>query len=366
MTNEQLLQKLKLELPCLLDRCNFNITILNGEFCASESYLPKNVTITPLCDLTDEVLFAFLNKQAPEENKMALINTALVKAGFLLEVDVSQNQETIYINHISYGVDLNFNQGRNIYSFKKNSRLSIIERFFSLDTTTPAQINNTVSQWLLEDGAQADICSLDSSSNVLGSKNINNIFVNQKNNSHFSYFSCFINVHSVKNNMRIILEESGAKCNLYSISLLNQSSCVENDIYVEHKKAGCKSNQIYKGVFNDSSRGRFDSLVLVNQDAQQTSAVQKNNNILLSDKAIVQSNPQLEIFADDVECAHGSTTGQIDEAALFYLRSRGINKEAAHSILLKAFLNDVIKEIDDTNVKKLILMALNKKLNTLN
>ena len=165
--------------------------------------------------------------------------------------------------------------------------------------------------------------------------------------------------------MHVLLEEEHAICNLYSISLLNKSNCVEHDIFIEHLKKNCQSQQVYKGVFGDSSRGRFDSLVLVHKDAQKTSAIQQNNNIILSEKSVVQSNPQLEIFADDVECAHGSTVGQIDDEALFYLRSRGVGQRAAYNILLNAFLYDVVDKIHDSLALKITEDAIKQKLNTL-
>ena len=366
MTEKEISRKLTLEFAYILDRSNFNVTIINGEFCEAKSYLPKNVRITRLRDLTDEKVAVFFKKAPYKKNTLALINTALVKRGFLLEADISKREETIYINYVDSPDNIHFNQARNIYSVKKNAKLSVIERFFFLGEGLPA-IKNDVSQWILEDGAQASLYMLDCESNTRDCKDINNIFVNQKNNSTFSCFSFYINVqHVIKNNLRVFLEGSGSVCNLFSLSLLDKYSCVEHDIYIEHKKPDCKSNQVYKGVFDNYAKGKFDSVILVHQDAQKTSAVQQNNSLLLSDNSMVQSNPQLEIFADDVECAHGATMGQIDEAALFYLRSRGIRKETAHNLLLRAFFEDIIEKIDNKEARKLVLMGLDKKLNTLN
>jgi Fe-S cluster assembly protein SufD len=107
----------------------------------------------------------------------------------------------------------------------------------------------------------------------------------------------------------------------------------------------------------------FDSCVVVKKDAQKTKTIQKNNNILLSSRSTVNTNPQLEIFADDVECAHGSTIGEIDEAALFYLKTRGLSKKTATNLLLSAFVNDVTKMISEKNIKKELTSDLNKQLN---
>ena len=162
--------------------------------------------------------------------------------------------------------------------------------------------------------------------------------------------------------MNIQLAEKRAKCDLYSISLLSENAHIDNNIVVKHTSPQCTSSQIFKGVFNDASKGVFDSCVLVEKGAQKTIARQKNNNIVLSDYASINSNPQLEIFADDVECVHGSTTGQLDSGALFYLQSRGLSKILAKNILLTAFLCDVVQKIPDRRVKTRVLLDLNKKL----
>jgi Fe-S cluster assembly protein SufD len=115
---------------------------------------------------------------------------------------------------------------------------------------------------------------------------------------------------------------------------------------VDHKVANCYSNEIYKGILDDNSKGVFNGKIFVQPDAQKTNAFQSNKNILLSDTATINTKPQLEIWADDVSCSHGCTTGQLDEEQLFYLRSRGIGKSKATAMLLHAFVNDVLDKIE--------------------
>jgi Fe-S cluster assembly protein SufD len=121
---------------------------------------------------------------------------------------------------------------------------------------------------------------------------------------------------------------------------------VDNHTAVDHKVPNCYSNEIYKGILDDTSKGVFNGKIFVRPDAQKTNAFQSNKNILLTDTASINTKPQLEIWADDVSCSHGCTTGQLDEEQLFYLRSRGISKSSARAMLLHAFANDVIDEID--------------------
>ncbi len=121
---------------------------------------------------------------------------------------------------------------------------------------------------------------------------------------------------------------------MYGLYMLNGKTHVDNHTNVDHKKPNSESNELYKGILTDQSRGVFNGKIFVRKDAQKTNAFQQNNNILLSEDAILNTKPQLEIWADDVKCSHGCTTGQLDEEALFYLRARGIGKESAKSLLL--------------------------------
>ena len=362
--SEKLVKTIRIKIPHLLNNPGFFATIIDGEFCESLSCLPKNVKIIHFRDFDEKAFAHFLNTKKSWDNPAALVNVALANSGFMLEATRSSSQEKITINHINSSNASGVEHMRNIYSFKKGAKLTIIENFYNLHEPV-SRVNNTVSQWILEEDAVVNLYSVNSWQDTAGSRNVTSSFIYQKKNSVTSFFNSYTKVNSIKNNVHVLLEEEHAICNLYSISLLNKSNCVENDIFIEHLKKNCQSMQVYKGVFGDSSRGRFDSLVLVHKDAQKTSAIQQNNNIILSEKSVVQSNPQLEIFADDVECAHGSTVGQIDDEALFYLRSRGVGQRAAYNILLNAFLYDVVNEINDSLALKITEDAIKQKLNTL-
>ena len=362
--SEKLIKTIRIHIPHLFNNPGFCATIIDGEFCESLSCLPENVKIIHFRDFDEKAFAPFLNTKKSWDNPAALVNVALANSGFMLEATRSSSQEKITINHINSSNTSGVEHMRNIYSFKKNAKLTIIENFYNLHEPV-SRVNNTVSQWILEEDAVVNLYSVNSWQGTAGSKNVTSSFIYQKKNSVTSFFNSYTEANSIKNNVHALLEEEHAICNLYSISLLNKSNCVEHDIFIEHLKKNCQSQQVYKGVFGDSSRGRFDSLVLVHKDAQKTSAIQQNNNIILSEKSVVQSNPQLEIFADDVECAHGSTVGQIDNEALFYLRSRGVGQRAAYNILLNAFLYDVVDKINDSLALKITEDAIKQKLNTL-
>lgn len=158
----------------------------------------------------------------------------------------------------------------------------------------------------------------------------------------------------VRNNLSLKLLDSGCIGNMYGLYLLNGKTHVDNHTNVDHTKPHAESNELYKGILADHSRGVFNGKIFVRQDAQKTNAFQQNNNILLSEDAIVNTKPQLEIWADDVKCSHGCTTGQLDEEALFYLQARGIDKMQAKGLLLYAFAGEVLEHIDDESFRTYI------------
>lgn len=137
---------------------------------------------------------------------------------------------------------------------------------------------------------------------------------------------------------------------------------IDNHTIVDHIKPHCNSNEVYKGILDDNAVGVFNGKVFVRQDAQITNAFQQNNTILLSDNAVSNSKPELEIYADDVKCSHGSTTGQIDEEAIFYLQSRGVGRKSALNLMINAFAKDALEKISiealhnyiDTKIEELL------------
>ncbi|MEB2779650.1 Fe-S cluster assembly protein SufD [Algoriphagus sp. C2-6-M1] len=166
----------------------------------------------------------------------------------------------------------------------------------------------------------------------------------------------------VRNNLSLNIRGSNSEGNMYGLYLLNGKSHVDNHTNVDHTVPHAESNELYKGILTDSSRGVFNGKIFVRQDAQKTNAFQQNNNILLSEDAVVNTKPQLEIWADDVKCSHGCTTGQLDEEALFYLRARGIAKDQAKGLLLYAFAGEVLEHITDASFKAYCIAHVQERL----
>lgn len=156
----------------------------------------------------------------------------------------------------------------------------------------------------------------------------------------------------VRNDVNAVLDGEGIDCILNGLYLADGRQLVDNHMRVEHAKPHCASHELYKGVLDGKARAVFNGLIHVHPGAQKTDAKQSNRNLLLSKDAIANSNPQLEIYADDVKCTHGSTVGQLDDDAIFYLRSRGIGAEAARSLLTYAFASDIVERIKVEPVRR--------------
>lgn len=191
---------------------------------------------------------------------------------------------------------------------------------------------------------------------------VSNIETNLLQDSRFTSVTISLSGEMVRNNLSLNLLGSNSEGNMYGIYLLNGKTHVDNHTNVDHTIPHAESNELYKGILADQSRGVFNGKIFVRQDAQKTNAFQQNNNILLSEDAIVNTKPQLEIWADDVKCSHGCTTGQLDEEALFYLQARGIDKVQAKGLLLYAFAGEVLEHIQNDNFREYCISLVQERL----
>ncbi len=166
----------------------------------------------------------------------------------------------------------------------------------------------------------------------------------------------------MRNNLDIFLKGEHTETHLDGITIIGDGQLVDHHTLVDHKIPNCSSNELYKGIYDGSAHGVFNGKVMVHPHAQKTNAFQENNNILLTDKASIDTKPQLEIYADDVQCSHGCTIGQLDEEALFYLQSRGIPEKEGIALLLYAFANDGLRNVKIQELRKKLNKQIAQKL----
>jgi Fe-S cluster assembly protein SufD len=166
----------------------------------------------------------------------------------------------------------------------------------------------------------------------------------------------------IRNNLNVSLDEAHCESHLTGLFFPSGKDHFDNHTQVDHRVPDCFSDELYKGILDGQSKGVFNGKIYVRPQAQKTNAYQSNKNILLTDTASIDTKPQLEIWADDVKCSHGSSTGKLDEEQLFYLRTRGIDEESARALLIYAFANDVSEKVQMAGIRSIIDKLIQEKL----
>jgi len=191
---------------------------------------------------------------------------------------------------------------------------------------------------------------------------INNSEAEQYRDSTYSSFVVDLGGQIVRNNLSSILRAEHTMTHMKGVYLANGTQHIDNQSFMDHAFPHCDSNELYKGILTDKAVGVFNGKVMVRQDAQKTNAFQQNSSLVLSDSAKMDSKPQLEIFADDVKCSHGATIGQLEEELLYYLRTRGLSKEKASTLLQIAFLAEVVEAFKVEGVRAMAQRLIEEKL----
>ena len=265
---------------------------------------------------------------------------------FSLRVDANAvPDKPLHIVHV-YTADRNLLvQPRHTVIVNRNAALTVIESVISsLPADGPKILVNSLAEIMIEQDAQLEHILIQTAGP--STRLIHHTTVRQKRQSLFNNFTITLpGSELVRNELHVRMEEEYSETHLYGLYLTGGRQLVDNHTLVDHQKPSCQSNELYKGVLLDQSTGVFNGKIYVHKDAQKTNAFQQNNNLVIGDRATIDSKPQLEIFADDVKCSHGSTVGQFSEEALFYLRSRGIGEQAAKGLLINAFAFDVTEKI---------------------
>lgn len=301
----------------------------------------------------------YFNKIATKDS-LASLNTAFSSEGAYIHIPKNKLvQKPIQIIHFSTGHEgALMLQPRNLIVVDENSHVQIIERHQSL-TDNPI-LTNSVTEIFANKRAIVDYYKIQNDNE--NASLIDNTFINQKQESVASVHTFSFGGNLTRNNLNFFQNGERIDSTLKGVTILGNKQHVDHNTLVHHIQPNCESHQDYKGIFGDSATGVFNGKVFVNKEAQKTNAYQANNNILISDKAAINTKPQLEIFADDVKCSHGCTIGQLDESAMFYMRSRGIPEKEAKALLMYAFSNNVLSSVKIPEIKQRITKIIANKL----
>lgn len=332
---------------------------VNGKYAEEHSKIissPEDIIIKPLSKAYKEntdLIEQYFSKQADiHTDAFVALNTAFASEGLFVHVPRGKAVETPVLAYFISDTtqDKMIAQPRNLYLIGENSQVNLTESFQGLGTN-PAY-HNVVSEIVLDKHAVANYHKLQADADKTYHTGTTQVL--QAARSLFNATTVTLSGAMIRNNLNVVLDAEDCEAHMFGLYMLKGETHVDNHTAVDHKKPNCFSNELYKGIMDEKSKGVFNGKIYVRPGAQKTNAFQSNKNILLTNDASVDTKPQLEIWADDVKCSHGATTGQIDQEQLFYLMTRGLSKEQARGMLLKAFASDVVKHIKVEPVREQI------------
>ncbi|NJN26946.1 MAG: Fe-S cluster assembly protein SufD [Cyclobacteriaceae bacterium] len=309
--------------------------------------LPKGLSISTLQEALHhnaKDIESHLGKYAIKNNDaFASLNTIFSYEGIFIKVDKNVQIDKPILLHYS-GTDHPGHaiyQSRSLILAEPGARLSIVESYSS--DHSEDHFSNHVSEIVVGANALLDYYKLQNQS--ASTYHVDNTFITQSKDSVVKSYVFTLEGKIIRNNLNVDLEDENCETHMFGLYVAHGDNHIDNHTVVDHKMPHCFSNEIYKGILDDTAKAVFNGKIFVRPNAQKTNAFQSNKNILLTDTASMNSKPQLEIWADDVKCSHGCTTGQLDDEQMFYLRSRGISKASARAMLLHAFVDDVLDKI---------------------
>ena len=324
--------------------------------------LPEGVFVGSLQRFSEEYPEQFNTYYAQiadySDNGVVAYNTMFAQDGFVVYVpkNVTVEKPLQLINILRGGVDLSVNR-RILIIAEENAQVKLLVCDHTVDDVR--FVVTQVTEVFADVSAQVDLYELEENSEKV--TRLTNLFSEQKDHSNVQT-SC-ITLHNgyTRNNYRFRLLGEHAEAHAGGLAICDKDQHIDNFAFLDHVKPNCMSNELFKTVLNDRASGVFCGKILVEKDAQKTMAYQTNRNLLASDSAQMFSKPQLEIYADDVKCSHGLTTGQLDEEALFYMRARGIDKDEARLLLMVAFTSDVVDMIRIESLQERLTTLIDKR-----
>lgn len=328
--------------------------------------LPQGLTLLPMAEALEdaarrteiEAETAYTGGTA--QNAFLPLNRSMATQGVYLRAArnaaIDKPVHCVYIStptgtpHSSYP--------QHVLHAETGSTLTLIESYHATDAAAPYFTN--AASWV-HVAANAHVHHYRLQTEGTAALQVNSIQVRQHRDSTYSAYTLDLGGHVVRNNLGTCHFGTNLETNYYGVYFGTGQQHIDNQTFIDHAQPHGQSNELYKGILTDYARGVFNGKVMVRQDAQKTNAYQQNSSLVLSNNAIMDAKPQLEIFADDVRCSHGATIGQLDEGSVFYLRSRGIPEAAARGILQEAFLKEAIEKMPHEPVRLWAFERLGEK-----
>ena len=343
--------------PWRMEAAGCQLVFVNGRFSAelsSPGNLPAGIHVSSLAkqivedpEAVEAHLGAYLDTQ---RDAFSALNTAFAEEGAYIRIRRGTLLHApIHLLFVSAGNGSPLmTHPRNLIVAEEGSQAAIIEDYVSLDAG--AAFCNTATELVAADNASISHYLIEREDTR--AFNVSTLRIQQGRSANVSSHSLLLGGALVRNNVHPVLAGEGGECLINGLFIGGGRQHLDNYMYVEHASPHCGSRQFYNGILDGHAHGVFHGRIIVHKDAQKTDAKQTNRNLLLSDDAQIDTKPQLEIYADDVKCTHGATIGQIDEDALFYLRSRGIDEGSARKLLLLAFASECLDRMKEEPARK--------------
>ncbi|RYZ30737.1 MAG: Fe-S cluster assembly protein SufD [Chitinophagaceae bacterium] len=342
------------------------LVFVNGIYVASLSTIrSKALLIQSLDEATKGEHKSLVLEQLGHSSKyikdgIHALNTAFVAEGLFVHVKRGQIVEhPVYIYNITDARSANIlSQPRSLVYVGENAQVEITETYITVGMSE--SFTNQVMEFVVEKDAVVGYYKIQN--DLPSSNQVNTTHFRQLGKSVVTAVTISLNGGIVRNNLNMVMEAENSESHMYGLYFLKGSTHVDNHTIVDNVKPHLLSNELYKGIVDDNATAIFNGKIFVQPNAQKINAFQSNKNILLSDNATVNTKPQLEIYADDVKCSHGCTVGQLDEEALFYLRSRGVSEKAAKSLLVHAFAIDILEHIKPEPIRTYVDQLISERL----
>jgi Fe-S cluster assembly protein SufD len=318
--------------------------------------LPDGISFEPLTQALENDPEFIESQLSTEELKydqgFSALNAAMMESGTVFRVAKGvQVKEPIEIVYMNGGTDAPIiRHPHNVFVLEAGSQATLVMRHAGI--ATGAYFNNAVTEIVVGDGAILKHYTLQT--DCMEAIHLSTVNVRVGKDATYETFNFAIGGRLSRTETRVRLEGRGAHCNLSGAYMMRGREHCDNITIVDHLVPDTTAREVFKGVLDDEARGVFQGKLIVHKDAQRTNGHQLSRALLLSDRAEMDAKPELEIYADDVKCSHGATTGQIDENALFYLRSRGVPEALARNLLIQSFIAEALEEISDEKVREAI------------
>lgn len=350
----------KFEIPSDVEQYKLEDTItlvvVNGNYSGalSDKIILKGLHITSFSNLDAGAKKRIASTTDVKSDAFVALNTAFSSNGFHLKVEKNADlQIPLHVIYVSDASSEALVNTRNLIEVEENASVTIIEQHVVCGKGKV--FNNFLSEKFVAQNAK--LISYTWQNEGLRGYSVNTHQVDVKQDGHYDNTTITLSGQVVRNNHNVVLSGKNGQAHLNGLFVSGQTQFIDNHTLMDHRVPHCESNELYKGIIKDKSTAVFNGKIFVRKDAQKTNAYQSSKNILLSDDATINTKPQLEIYADDVKCSHGTSTGKIDENALFYLNARGIGAESARTMLLSSFAVEVIEKIEVDSLKEKITQA---------